>query len=197
MSPSRLTPQRSLRLTVAICCIQNSTLRSRSREIPIIVVTSIDQTQKTQTKQVKQVMVVTHMGALSRAGKTRHLTPHVPKQSEKHKRKTSLRIKCHRSCTAADQDGGEDLHNKPSLSAQDIERRLYIREKRWLLEQKHREPRTKHDTNTKKPFKKHRQPLDEFYYQEFVPQSQSLLQDEEEQVVEPIVESRAMIDDDS
>ncbi len=149
-------------------------------------------------------MVVTHMGALSRAGKTRHLTPHVPRQSEKHKKRTSLRIKCHRSCTAADQDdGGEaNLHNKSSLSlsAQDIERQLYIREKRWLLEQKHREPRTKHDTNTKKPFKKHRQPLDEFYYQEFVPQSQSLLQDEEEdeeRVVEPMVELRAMIDDDS
>ena len=49
----------------------------------------------------------------------------------------------------------------------------------------HRDPSG--ETNMKKPFKKHRQPLDEFYYQEFAAQPQRELDETETKQVERTV----------
>ena len=127
-------------------------------------------------------------GSLARAGRVRHhMTPHVPKQHEKRK-KTLLRTKCNRRVSNDEEDDKKRL-NKPGLSVHDIERQLSIRDKNWMLYQKHksfemmiayRDPNG--DNNTKKPFKKHRHPLDEFYFQEFVAQPFLSSRDETEQV---------------
>ena len=77
--------------------------------------------------------------AISRAGKTKRQTPHVPKQHDRHK-KDSLRTKCDLRGVNNDNDNDNDDDdkrlNQPSLTAHDLERQLYMRDKRWMLTQK-------------------------------------------------------------
>ncbi|MNF14048.1 hypothetical protein D3C80_2161080 [compost metagenome] len=61
------------------------------------------------------------------------------------------------------------LQSRCGLTHKDVERQLFIREKRIWYEAKQRsrwDYYPSEDSNTKKPHKKDRQAIDEFYYQE-------------------------------
>ena len=115
-------------------------------------------------------------GPLCRAGKTKRQTPVVPKTSEKEQtnKKTRLRKKFNievksRCCN---EDVSASAESKIStvggLTPKEIDRQMFRIEKQMNCEAKYRSWLSDYptgDTNTKKPHKKERQAIDEFYFQ--------------------------------
>ena len=77
-----------------------------------------------------------------------------------------MEMKSHCSGEIHDVNQLSSSRERSSLTDKDVERQLFIREKRLWYESKQCEYRKPLPSNTKKPHKKERETVDEFYYQE-------------------------------
>ena len=111
---------------------------------------------------------------MGRSGKTRGQTPVVPKTSERDQTNNRVRLR-KKFNTEVKSNPNEEATDKSKitpcacgLTNKDLERQLFMREKRLMCEAKHRSygwSIRSGDTNTKKPYKKERQTIDEFHFQ--------------------------------
>jgi len=113
-------------------------------------------------------------GAVSRAGKTKNRTPIVQKTSEKEQTNKKTRLRKKFNVEVKSGSNGADNVSKITagvvgLTHKDIDRQMFRREKHFICEAKYRSWQADYssrDTNTKKPHKKERQAIDEFFAQQ-------------------------------